>query len=251
MRRLLSRAPQSLKDAVYRAQHPVRFGSLRRLTPISDDYGFDRGTPVDRYYVEGFLARFAASPDYTGGAIQGRVMEVGGRDYIDAFAVLGDRPGPGITHHVDVLHYSAANPEATIVGSLTEPETLPADAFDCIICTQTLHVIYDVHAAVAGLYRMLAPGGTLLATVPGITRSCVPDRDEWGDWWRFTSLSARRVLEESFPAEHVTVEARGNILTAIGFLHGLASRELRRDELEVDDPDYEVVITIRATKPAA
>ena len=34
----------------------VRFGSLRRLTPISRAFGFDRGLPIDRYYIERFLS---------------------------------------------------------------------------------------------------------------------------------------------------------------------------------------------------
>src|SRR5689334_3710614 len=34
----------------------VRLGDLRRLTPISRNWGFDRGQPVDRYYIENFLA---------------------------------------------------------------------------------------------------------------------------------------------------------------------------------------------------
>ena len=29
----------------------VRFGDLRRLVPFSREFGFDRGTPVDRFYI--------------------------------------------------------------------------------------------------------------------------------------------------------------------------------------------------------
>ena len=39
------------------------------------------------------------------------------------------------------------------------------------------------------------------------------------------------------------------MLAAIAFLHGLAASELRRKELDYRDPDYEVVITLRAVKP--
>ena len=30
-------------------------GTLRRLTPLSQHWGADRGTPMDRYYVRRFL----------------------------------------------------------------------------------------------------------------------------------------------------------------------------------------------------
>ena len=47
----------------YRLQWPrlgsVDFGGLRRLTPVSRAFGFDRGLPIDRYYIERFLAAHA------------------------------------------------------------------------------------------------------------------------------------------------------------------------------------------------
>jgi SAM-dependent methyltransferase len=226
----------------------VRFGSLRRLSPISRYYGFDRGLPIDRHYIEDFLRRNAAESQYATGLVQGRVLEIGARDYVDRFGVMSDRPTPGFVHHVDVLHANPANSAATIVGDLTDERALPAEAFDCIICTQTLHVIYDVRAAVRTLHHALKAGGVLLATVPGITAACKPDRDHWGDWWRFTTLSARRLLEETFPPGNVRVEAYGNVLAAVAFLHGLAAGELRPSELELRDPDYEVIIAIRAVR---
>jgi SAM-dependent methyltransferase len=218
-----------------------RFGSLRRLTPVSAAYGFDRGVPIDRHYIEAFLARQVPSPGYSSGSIHGRVLEIGGREYVDTF-------GSGHVDRVDVLHANASNPEATIVGSLTDPEALPGDAFDCIICTQTLHVIYDARTVLRTLHRGLKPGGTLLLTAPGITRSCLPDRDAWGDWWRFTALSLRRLLGEVFDPARVDVESYGNVLSAAAFLYGFAADELKPAELELRDPDFEVVLAARARK---
>jgi SAM-dependent methyltransferase len=218
----------------------ARFGALRRLAPVSRDFGFDRGLPVDRYYIEDFLRRHGGANEYGAGDIRGRVLEVGDDIYTK-------RWGSGI-ERVDVLHVDDTNPRATIVGDLTRGDGIPSDVFDCVICAQTLHVIYDMRAALATLYRALAPGGVLLATFPGLTQTCRPDRDLWGDYWRFTSLSARLVFEEAFPADCVRVEAYGNVLAATAFLQGLASEELRKEELEARDPDYEVLIAVRAQK---
>jgi hypothetical protein len=74
--------------------------------------------------------------------------------------------------------------------------------------------------------------------------------DRWGDYWRFTSLSAKRLFEEVFPATNVVIETYGNVLTAIALLHGLAAAELKPRELDYRDPDYEVIIAVRAVKPS-
>ena len=81
------------------------------------------------------------------------------------------------------------NPQATIVGDLTDAPQIPNDAFDCAIVTQTLQFVYDVRAALATLHRILAPGGVLLATVPGITKISPPEDEEYGEWWHYTARS--------------------------------------------------------------
>ena len=50
---------------------------------------------------------------------------------------------------------------------------------------------------------------------------------------------------------HVTVEARGNVLAATAFLHGVAAEELRGHELDRADAAFPVSLLIRAVKPRA
>ena len=149
----------------------------------------------------------------------------------------------------DVLHLVPGNPRATIVADLTGAENIPSDTFDCIILTQTLQCIYDIRAALKTLYRILKPGGVILATFSGISQISRWDMDRWGHYWNFTTLSARRLFEEVFLPSNVKVDSSGNVLVACAFLQGLASEELRQAELEHRDPDYEVLITVRARKP--
>jgi glycosyltransferase involved in cell wall biosynthesis len=214
----------------------VSFGSLRRVTPISRVFGFDRGQPIDRYYIEGFLARNAAD-------VKGRVLEVGDDTYTRRFG--GDR-----VTKADVLYVSEGNPHATIVADLSRADHIPSEIFDCIILTQTLHLVYDVRAAVSTLVRILKPGGVLLATFPGISQI---DHYDWGGswYWAFTALSARRLFEEAFSASGLSVETHGNVLAATAFLQGLATEELRKEELDYNDADYEVTIAVRAVKGVA
>ena len=214
----------------------VDFGDLRRVQPLSRNWGFDRGLPVDRYYVEQFLAAHT-------GDVRGRVLEIADNNYTRRF-------GNGGVTRSDVLHPVSGNPQATIVADLASGEGIPEAAFDCVICTQTLLVIYEVQKVVQTLHRILKPGGVVLVTVPGVSHPISRhDMDRWGDYWRFTSLSARRLFETCFPAENITIRTAGNVLAAASFLYGIAADELGREELDHVDPDYEVSIAIRALKP--
>jgi hypothetical protein len=98
------------------------------------------------------------------------------------------------------------------------------------------------------LYRILKPGGVLLATVSGIAQLSLDDFDRWGEYWRCTSLSARLLFEETFSPGNVSVRSYGNVLAAISFLEGLACDDLRPSELDAHDRRYEILIAIRARK---
>ena len=213
----------------------VRFGTLRRVTPVSRDYGYDHGLPVDRHYIERFLSAHQMD-------ICGRVLEIGENTYTCRFG--GDR-----VRTSDVLHVRSGQPNTTIVADLTVGDNVSTDTFDCIILTQTLQFIFDVRAALQTLYRILKPGGVLLATFPGLSPISRYDMEQWGHFWAFTSLSAQRLFEEVFPQDHVQITPYGNVLTATAFLYGIATQELRKKELEYFDRDYEMLIGVRAMKP--
>jgi SAM-dependent methyltransferase len=204
--------------------------------PVSRVFGFDRGTPIDRYYIERFLGQNTED-------IRGRVMEVGSAAYTRKF-------GQGRVDQTDVLHATRGNSHATIVGDLPTGDGIPENAFDCIVLTQVLPFVFDVAAAVRTVYRALRPGGVALATVPGISQISRYDMDRWGDFWRFTDLSARRLFEEAFAPTGGTVEVQtaGNVSVANCFLQGLALEEISEELLDAVDPDYQVIITIRAMK---
>ena len=213
------------------------WSDLRRLAPISRVFGTDLGTPIDRYYIENFLRLHSAD-------IRGRVMEVGDATYTRKFG--GDRVAVS-----DVLHATPGNGKATIVGDLATGMGVPTGVFDCIILTQVFSFIYDMRSAVATAARALAPSGSLLVTVPGISQISRYDMDRWGDFWRFTDRSARMLFEEAFEPAEVLVTAHGNVLVATAFLQGMPLEELTSEELDHVDPDYQVLITIRARRKQA
>jgi len=221
-------------QAWWRRAIAVSFSRLRRLEPVSRVFGLDRGRPLDRYYIEAFLQANA-------GDISGEVLEIGDDTYTRWF-------GGGKVVRSDVLHRVPGNLVATMVGNLETGEGVARKAFTCMILTQTLPFIYDVRKAISTCHHALVPGGVLLATIPGISQISRYDADRWGDFWRFTEQSATQLFGEVFRPENITVQSHGNVRVACAFLHGLASHELTEKELDYHDPDYPVLITVRALK---
>ena len=217
--------------------------ALSGVRPRSEIWGLDRGTPIERHYVETFLAAHGAD-------IRGRVLEMGDARYTKRFG--GDR----VTRS-EVLNLAAGNPEATIVGDLVSGRDIPVAAFDCAIVVNTFLVIHDVSAAIATCHRMLRPGGVLLAHFTALARRAHNDED-WGppgwsgdgDSWRFTRASARRLCETQFPPDAVTVTGYGNVRAAAASLYGLAAEELTAEELGYLDPRFDVAVCVRAVRRA-
>lgn len=213
----------------------VKFGDFGRTRPISGTFGFDRGDPIDRYYIEKFLHRHSSD-------IHGRVLEIGDNTYTMQFG------GDNVVKS-DVLHVDAVNSNATIIGDLSAADVLPANAFDCIILTQTLHLIFDMPKAISSLAAALKPGGVLLLTVPGITPI---DRGEWRHtwYWSLTDTALTRLLSGSFEPSDISVHSFGNVFAAVCFLQGLAQAEVPAQKLDVCDAAFPVVVAARIYKRA-
>jgi SAM-dependent methyltransferase len=216
---------------LHRFARPAFLGTIRRTSPLSTSWGYDRGTPVDRYYIERFLAHHRSD-------IRGRVLEVKDRYYTQ-------RLGRGVQRS-DILDVDPSNPDATIVADLAAADAVPSDTFDCFVLTQTLQFIYDTRAALGHTHRILRPGGVLLTTVPVVSRI---DRSlQSSDYWRFTAASCRQLFAEAFGAEQTIVYSYGNVLAGVAFLTGMACEELSRRELDAHDEFFPLVVAVRAVK---
>jgi GT2 family glycosyltransferase len=210
---------------------PVKWGDLSRTTPISPEWGADRGRCIDRYYIEEFLEANAND-------IQGWVLEVHDNDYTTQFG--GDR-----VEQSDVIDIDPTNSRATIITDLCKTSLIPAHAYDCFIMTQTLHVIYDMRAALAECVRILKPGGVLLATLPCASK-VAHEQGLDGDFWRFTEPAALELFGEFFARDRLEVRAPGNVLVNVAYLYGLACHEISSADFKVHDPFCPLVVCIRA-----
>lgn len=228
--RFLSFQWVSVRRRLRRWFFPAWMGLLRNTKPISSGWGFDRGRPVDRYYIDSFLEGHRET-------IHGRVLEILNSDYTRRF-------GSGVKQ-ADILDIDSANSQATVIADLAAADSISDELFDCFILTQTLQLIYDVKSAIAHSHRILRPGGVLLVTIPAVSRLA---GDGYTDYWRFTPASCTRLFGEIFGSDQVTVTAYGNVLSAVAFLEGMACEELSKRELDVIDERYPVLLAIRAVK---
>src|SRR3990167_5883349 len=213
----------------------ISFGDMRRLAPLSDDYGCMKDDSLDRYYIERFFANNASD-------IRGSVLEIGRESYTT-------RLGETRVKKTEELHLHDTNSvthENTI--NLGNADHVPSDTYDCIIVPHKLQYVYEMKEALVTLYRILKPGGVLLATLPGISKKG-KDEQSKKRLWSFTALSARRLFEEVFPVSLITAESFGNVMAAVALMHGLKASDLRPEELVYNDPQYQILITVRAVKP--
>lgn len=241
----LQRAMKAARTRAHRWTPPRAFARAgRRTTPVRRNV-YRRGTPIDRYYVEHFLRRWN-DPLLGRAEMRGAVMEFQDPDYATLIGRCHETGSP-ITR-VEVVDLGD-NPRATIRADITTEAPELADAsFDTVICTQVLHIVFDLQAAIATLARVLRPGGVLYISVPGISQYHAVDRPEEPEYWRFTAASMRRLLAEHFRPEDVVVEAYGNLLASVAYLNGLAAEEFAAAKLDRRDPSFEMLIAARAIR---
>ena len=206
-----------------------------RTSPLSRNWGYERGGPLDRVYIEQFVREHAAD-------IRGVVLEVQEADYTRRF-------GGSAVERSDVVDLAESNAGATVITDLRAAANISDATYDCVILTQTLHVIAPMHEAVAECHRILKPGGVLLVTLPCLSRVCLEyGRD--GDFWRVTPAGARQLFEPVF-GERVAVSAFGNVLSGSAFLYGLSASELDERDLAVTDIYNPTLVGVRAVKAGA
>ena len=222
-----------LKSSLYKhfLIKKIRFGSLRSLKPVDRDFGFNLGTPIDRYYIDNFIKK-------NHHLIKGEVLEIGEDCYSSK-------------HSNQVFNLTILNvdeKEGCIQGDLESGIGIPENSFDCIIMTQTLPFVFDVSSAISNVYKILKPNRFVLQTNPCISQISRFDMNRWGDYWRFTPLSLMRLFEKSFPRNQISIESFGNSLSATCFVQGIPAEKLSIEELSYVDVDYPLTITVLAQK---
>lgn len=206
------------------------FGQPTRSTkPLSDRFGYDRGTPIDRYYIEQFVER---NREY----ITGACLEIHDTAYIQKY-------GHEVTK-ADALDVVETNTQANIIANLKDVRSVADNTYDCLVVTHTLGMIDDFFAAIQECHRILKPSGVLLVTLAAFNKVEYPD---W-NFWRFTTASAKYAFGKFFKPEQLEVNSYGNVLAGQGFWVGMSQEDLTPEELAYNDPAYPIIITVVAKK---
>ncbi len=173
-----------MEFGVPRGDH-FNWGDLARRSPISDAWGTDQACPSTVFSSKDFSTRIATTS----------------RVAFSKSRIPGIRGCSETVLDSQVIDVDSRNPRATLAADLTCADAIAADQFDCFILTQTLHIIYDIRAALADALRMLKPAGVLLCTIPAVSRINYEDGGlETGDYWRLTGQPCNVCSAKSFPS---------------------------------------------------
>lgn len=196
----------------------------------SNDFGFSRGTPIDRYYMNNF---FLKNSTY----IFNNVLEFGDDYYFKKFCKHENSSCDIFTSTLDKRNDNVKR----IHGDLTKIAPIYFAKYDCIICTNVLNFIFDTKAAISGISNMLKSGGICIVTLAGFsTHISRYDYDRWGDYWRFNDLSAIKLFENDF--DIIFIKNYGNVYSAIAQMSGFCVEELEVEKVNEIENDY-VMIT--------
>lgn len=198
------------------------------VMPLNRTFGWERGKPVDRYYIERFL-------EGNRELIGGDVLEIAENTYTMQFG--GERVKNSYILHIEGWGENA------IKGNLETGEGIEIEKFDTVIITQTLMFTYGIEQVAQNIYKMLKQGGRAFITVAGISQISRYVADEWGSYFAFHEDAMRKLFVPLFGEENVDVQTHGNMKTAIALLYGLSYEDLKPEDFEIVDNDYPVIIT--------
>jgi SAM-dependent methyltransferase len=218
----------------------LRCVQLRRLHPLGD--GRQRGTPIVRYYWARFLQRYQSD-------IRGAALEIGTTTTLRQY-------GGQVLTRADALDLTAHGPEVTVIADLSRADHVPSNSYDCFVSQFTIHLIYDVEAALYHSIRILKPGGVLLMNFP-----CVdyyfPRGLDMGTgeplylYWWFTPIQVENFLRRAGVTESdYTLECYGNLFARVAYQINLPAEELTQRELTFVDAGHPLLICARVVKPA-
>ena len=111
------------------------------LNPVSSIYGLDRGTPIDRYYINNFITKNSQ-------LIKGKILEVGDDRYSQNFknSILSvDVLTKDIDENIKKNLDTRSN---YFFGDFEQDLNLKNNYYDCLILTQVFQCIYKIETAI-------------------------------------------------------------------------------------------------------
>ena len=197
------------------ARGKVDWGQLRIAEPVCRNFGFSRGTPIDRYYLHRFVGEIRSQ-------VKGKTLEVGG--------VVSNAGYYGFGHTTDYHVRLTSHPLMLILPATAHDASLIAtDTFDSVVCFNVLEHCAKPWIVVENIDRWLRKGGKAFCMVPNAQRIySLPC-----DYWR-PLPSACEIMFSMFA--RVRIHVYGNLITHTASHYGIACEELKPEELESSAP---------------
>lgn len=205
----------------------IEYSDFKRYAPLCHDYGYSRGTPIDRYYLEQFIREIRSY-------VVGYTLEIGGsreNQYLYGFT-------NAMSYKTMDMHQK---PEVDITGDIHDPNSLGSNSFDSIILFNVLEHCEKPWIVVENIYNWLTKRGSVFCMVPNSQRI---HRDP-KDYWRILP-DGMRSLFAKFPIKQLYLY--GNPITTIATMMGVAAEELSSEELNSFNSEYLVATCIYACK---
>jgi SAM-dependent methyltransferase len=139
------------------------------LDELSDRYAEHNRSERGAGFVFARPEREALFRRYVGGPGR-RVLDLGCRDGALTQAYLAGNDVVGVDADREALAEAAKLGIETHWADLDQPLDFPDASFDVVVAGELLEHLRDPHRLVAGIRRLLRPGGTFVASVPNAYR---------------------------------------------------------------------------------
>lgn len=109
---------------------------------------------------------------------------------------------------MDIISHSE---DITYIGNIEDMSFIGDQKYDTALCLEVLEHVPNVTTALEEIHRILKPDGTLILSVPHLSRL----HDEPDDFYRFTRYGLEHILSRS-GFRVARLEIRGGLLSFIG-----------------------------------
>ncbi|WP_169221635.1 methyltransferase domain-containing protein [Brasilonema sp. UFV-L1] len=209
------------------AVNTLDWGDLKRRFPICHKFGFTRGTPVDRYYLDKFISEIRHQ-------VVGSVLEIGGvllNKEIYQLSVATEY------QTLDLV----SRPGVTVVGDAHDSTIIMPESLDTVLVFNVLEHCHNPWVVVQNIYSWLRVGGKCFCMVPSAQKlHSLPK-----DYWRPLPDGMKQLFQD-FSESNLHIY--GNPLTVLASFMGVAAEELSPQDLDDFHPDYPVATCIAALK---
>ena len=101
--------------------------------------------------------------------------------------------------------------EVKFLGDIHNMDTISDSDYDCVLCLEVLEHVRNPFQAVAEVHRILKMGGTLILSVPHLSRL----HEEPNDFFRYTKYGLQSLLDDA-GFEVLQITPRGGIFSFLG-----------------------------------